>query len=245
MTHQTSASRKEAKNKAVVGRREGCVGPSQAGTQRKIRDDRQAAVTHASRASGPQISPPVAVAPSCPVRGKTAPYGFNEALFPGKVLPGAQAADTSLGSGVLGSFVLGSGLPRSSQDVHLDVEKYSSPFPRALCIRGSPGRLPGGSGRPAALKSCRGQSTTGQVARMRLGQEARVFGFAGDTSCLHDDRFDMATPPPRVSPLPSSWLWTGSHCARPWGSPALLLRPSCTCPSAHLMCASLCSGFCR
>lgn len=50
------------------------------------------------------------------------------------------------------------------------------------------------------LEELRGRTTTGQVARMSLGQEARVFGFAGDTSCLHDDHFDMAAPPPPSEP---------------------------------------------
>lgn len=73
MTHQTSASRKEAKNKAVVGRREGCMGPSQAGAQRKIRDDWRATVTHDSRASGQWIPPACGRGPFLAARGENSP----------------------------------------------------------------------------------------------------------------------------------------------------------------------------
>lgn len=70
MTHQTSASRKEAKNKAVV-KKEGGVRAQVRLEPRGKSETTVAAVTHASRASGKQALTLLWSRPSRPRRGKT------------------------------------------------------------------------------------------------------------------------------------------------------------------------------
>lgn len=110
VTHQTSASRKEAKNKAVVKKGGGVRAQVRLEPRGKSETTGRAAVTHASHASGqwdlihlwPQLLPGMEEGKQ-PRRPRPGPH---EALLPGKVLSGplprAQALDLSWGSRGLG-----------------------------------------------------------------------------------------------------------------------------------------------